>query len=175
MNITLRDMRETDIEDYVRWFAKDTAWCLLDTPWEPLDGTEDEEREAWSGYYEMVKDAPEHITRPKFEVEADGKHIGWVCAYDDLEFAQIDDGRAIGIDLPEAAYRGQGCGTEAMRQYMAYLEARGCRFFYAETWSGNTAMLRVLEKLGFSLWHREAGVRLVKGVAHDALTFRREV
>ena len=41
--ITLRDMRESDIEDYVRWFTRDTGWMDFDAPWEEKGGTTEEE------------------------------------------------------------------------------------------------------------------------------------
>ena len=33
-NIILRDYRESDIDDEVRWNTVETAWALWDGPWE---------------------------------------------------------------------------------------------------------------------------------------------
>ena len=36
-NIVLRDMIESDIEDYVRWFTVEREWENWDAPWEKED------------------------------------------------------------------------------------------------------------------------------------------
>lgn len=36
-NIILRDMIESDIEDYVRWFTVEREWENWDAPWEKED------------------------------------------------------------------------------------------------------------------------------------------
>ena len=33
-NIILRDMRESDIDDDIRWNTIETEWALWDAPWE---------------------------------------------------------------------------------------------------------------------------------------------
>ena len=118
--ITLRDMRESDIEDYVRWLKKDNGWMLSDAPWEEIpETTEEEERKGWTEYYKSVKNLPEDTVRWKYDVDLDGKHIGWVCWYDDLDYAENPEGiRAVGIDLPEESVYKRGAGTEALRQFI---------------------------------------------------------
>lgn len=56
-NIILRDMIETDIEDYVRWFTAEREWEKWDAPWEKEDTDEETERKEWTKYYESVKTA----------------------------------------------------------------------------------------------------------------------
>lgn len=76
--LILRDMQESDIEDYVRWFTTETEWGAWDSPWEGhFEGTEKEERKGWTEYYESVKNLSDEVVRWKFEIECDGKHIGW--------------------------------------------------------------------------------------------------
>ena len=36
-NIILRDMIESDIDDYVRWFTTETEWSNTDAPWESIE------------------------------------------------------------------------------------------------------------------------------------------
>ena len=158
--ITLRDMRESDIEDYVRWFTKDTGWMLFDAPWEELpETTEEEERKGWTEYYESVKNLPEDTVRWKYDVDLDGKHIGWVCWYDDLDYVENPEGiRAV--------------GTEALRQFIRYLKEHGSASVYTQTWSGNTRMLRVAEKLGFTEVYRKKDFRNVNGKLFDAVTLK---
>ena len=77
-NIILRDMIESDIEDYVRWFTTETEWSNTDAPWEPIESDEETERTSWREYYESVKDLPDDVRRWKFEIEWNGRHVGWV-------------------------------------------------------------------------------------------------
>ena len=172
--ITLRDMRESDIEDYVRWFTRDTGWMDFDAPWEEKGGTtEEEERKGWTEYYESVKNLPEDTVRWKYEVDLDGKHIGWVSWYDDLDYVENPEGiRAVGIDLPEESVYNRGAGTEALRQFILYLKEHGSTSVYTQTWSGNTRMLRVAEKLGFTEVYRKKGFREVNGQKYDAVTLK---
>ena len=172
--ITLRDMRESDIEDYVRWFTRDTGWMDSDAPWEgKSESTAEEERKGWTEYYESVKNLPEDTVRWKYDIDLDGKHIGWVSWYDDLDYVENPEGiRAVGIDLPEESVYNRGAGTEALRQFIRDLNEHGSASVYTQTWSGNTRMLRVAEKLGFTEVYRKKGFREVNGQKYDAVTLK---
>lgn len=183
-NIILRDMIESDIEDYVRWFTVEREWENWDAPWETEDTDEETERNGWTEYYMAVKDMPEKAMRWKFEIEYEGKHIGWVSSYlvdENYQFitlAEAKDGqriyRAVGIDICETNAWGKGVGTNALRAFINYYCRYGFESIYTQTWSGNTRMLRCAEKLGFEECNRYVGIRQVEGTAYDALTFRLE-
>ena len=120
-NIILRDMIESDIEDYVRWFTVEREWENWDAPWEKEDTSEDAEREGWTKYYESVKELPDDVRRWKFEIEWNGRHIGWVSSYPITETyewiasSDIKEGqkvyRAIGADICEPDVWGNGSKT----------------------------------------------------------------
>ena len=76
-NIVLRDMIESDIEDYVRWFTVEREWENWDAPWGKEDTDEESERRSWGSYYESVKQLPDDVLRWKLEIEWNGRHIGW--------------------------------------------------------------------------------------------------
>lgn len=175
--LRLRDMIKDDIEDYVRWFTSETEWGNWDAPWEGhFEGSAEEERAAWTKYYDAVKDLPEDTLRWKFEIEADGKHIGWICSYTDLGYLENKDKLlAVGLDIPEPDDRRKGHGTEAFRLYLDYLRDRGHRSFFTQTWSGNLPMMRLAEKLGFTEVIRIKDLREVDGRKYDAVTFRLDV
>ena len=183
-NIILRDMIESDIEDYVRWFTTETKWSKTDAPWEPMESDEETERRDWTEYYQAVRDMPGKAIRWKFEIEFCGKHIGWVSSYlidGNYGFttpADVQSGqkvyRAIGIDICESDVWGKGIGTNALRAFMDYYFSLGFESLYTQTWSGNTRMIRCAEKLGFVECNRYTGIREVEGRAYDALTFRLE-
>lgn len=174
--LILRDMIESDIKDYVRWFTVETEWMHWDAPWETEGTDEETERASWSEYYQTVSQKPADRVRYKFEIEADGKHIGWVSAYTDTDFYENpEETIAIGIDIPEKQYRGSGNGTQALLQFMDYYRKLGHKRLLTQTWSGNEAMIALARKLGFAEVHRAVGVRIVNGKPCDALTFAIEL
>ena len=80
-NIILRDMIESDIEDYVHWFTVEREWENWDAPWEKEDTDAETERKRWTEYYESRKNRPDDVRRYRLEIEWNGRHIGWVNAY----------------------------------------------------------------------------------------------
>ena len=179
-NIILRDMIESDIEDYVRWFTTETQWSKTDAPWEPVESDEETERASWREYYESVKELPDHVRRWKFEICWNGRHIGWVSSYpvdENYEWiGEIKDGQtvyhAIGIDICEPDAWGKGVGSNALHAFIQYYFNHGIDTIYTQTWSGNVRMLRCAEKLGFVECNRNIGAREVDGQKYDGLTFR---
>ena len=183
-NIILRDMKEEDIEDYVRWFTKECEWENWDAPWEKEESDEETERKSWTEYYESLKCRPDDRLRWKFEIEYNGRHVGWVSSYmidenyewiafDDIKEGQIVH-RAVGIDLCEPDVWSNGIGTKALKAFINYYFEQGVKEIYTQTWSGNVRMLRLAEKLGFVECNRNAGVREVNGQKYDGLTFKLE-
>ena len=182
--ITLRDMVESDIEHYVRWFTTETQWSETDSPWEPVSGDAEAERASWTEYYESVQEMPEDILRWKFEIDWNGRHIGWVCSYmidENYEWISTDDIKdgkkvyhAIGIDICESDVWGNGVGAAALRAFIKYYFDSGIDTIYTQTWSGNVRMIRCGEKLGFVECNRYENKREVNGKLYDALTYRLE-
>ena len=179
-SIILRDMIETDIDDYVRWFTTETEWAIWDAPWEPVEYDETAQMTEWTEYFESVKNLPDDKIRWKFEIEYNGRHIGWVSSYlinEDYEWIaanDIKDGqkvyRAIGIDICEKNIWGNGIGTDALQTFLQYYADNGCEEIYTQTWSGNERMLRCAAKLGFKVCRRNVGKREVNGERYDGLT-----
>ncbi len=181
-DIVLRDMIESDIEDYVRWFTTEREWENWDAPWEKEEADEEAERASWRKYYESVKNLSEDACRWKFEIQWHGRHIGWCSSYRiDGKFewvGKIQEGqtvyRAVGIDICEPDIWGGGIGTNALRAFINYYFDKGENELYTQTWSGNVRMIRCAEKLGFTECHREIDFREVNGQKYDGLTFRLE-
>lgn len=179
-NIILRDMIESHIEDYVRWFTVEREWENWDAPWEKEDTYEETERKRWTEYYESVKDRPDDALRWKFEIEWNGRHIGRVSSYcidENYEWVgNIKDGqtvyRAIGIDICEPDLYDNGIGTTTLRAFINYYFEKGINELYTQTWSGNVRMLRCAEKLGFVECDKDVGTREIDGQKYDGLTFK---
>ena len=114
-----------------------------------------------------------HVDFKKYEIVLDGTHIGWICSYTDLEYIENEENiLAIGMSIPSVENRWNGCGTKVFNMYMDYLREYGYKSFYTQTWSGNLAMVRVAEKLGFKEVCRKENYREVNGKMYDAITWR---
>ncbi len=178
-NIVLRDMKESDIEDYVRWFTTEIEWMDWDAPWETEILDADTERQRWTEYYQSVREMPDDETRWKFEIESEGRHIGWVSSYLIDEnynwIGKIKEGQkvnqTVGIGICESDLWGRHLGTNALRAFIRYYAEHGRKEIYTQTWSGNVRMIRVAEKLGFQECDRAVNEREVRGKQYDGLTF----
>lgn len=180
-NIVLRDMIFSDIEDYVRWFTKETEWGFWDAPWEPLDSDETSERNSWTEYYESIQKQPTDALRWKFEIEYQGRHVGWVSSYlmdeqyEWVDASSVREGqkvyRAVGVDVCEKDVWGNRVGTNALHAFIQYHLDRGADAIYTQTWSGNTRMVKGAARLGFVECCRKKGIREVDGQKYDGLTF----
>ena len=128
----------------------------------------------------VCKDIPDDVQRWKFEIDWNGRHIGWVSSYPiDENYEWIDEikagqtvYRAIGIDICEPDVWGNGVGTNALRSFMNYYFENGSSELFTQTWSGNDRMLRCADKLGFVECNRNVGTREVNGKKYDGLTFK---
>lgn len=181
-DIILRDMIESDIEDYVRWFTIQQEWENWDAPWEKEDTCQESERKKWTEYYESVKARLDDTRRLKFEIEWNNRHVGWVSSYhidENYEWVKkIKDGQisylAVGIDICEPDVYGKGIGTNALRVFINYHFENGEKELYTQTWSGNIRMIRLAEKLGFVECDRDVDKREIDGQKYDGLTFKLE-
>jgi len=165
--VKLRKIIESDIADYVKWTQTDTEWQNWDAPWEVWSKVDTDE------FVEMRKlditSTPEIYGR--LEIEADGRHIGWVSRYD-MSCEDFNGKTAIGIDIPPQDVRGKGYGKAAMVAWMSYLfEKMNIDAIYTQTWSGNLPMTALADRLGFAEVRRIKGLREVRGQKYDALTF----
>ncbi|MDE6261093.1 MAG: GNAT family N-acetyltransferase [Oscillospiraceae bacterium] len=184
-NIILRDMREGDIDDEIRWNTVQTEWALWDAPWETEEELRDfdPEQHRKKELEWIAKPKPNH--RRSLEIDtADGVHLGAVSCYcidKDCNWQetapQTEEERqaarwAVGIDIHEPAYWGGGWGTQALAAFIRYHLNGGYADLYTQTWSGNFRMIALAEKLGFRECRRKEGIRQVRGGTYDGLTFR---
>lgn len=175
-NIVLRDMRESDIEDEIRWHTVETAWGDWDGPWEPIKPVDVEQELEW-----IRARKPDH--RLSLEIDtADGVHIGAVntyCIDENFDWYKLDGEEArqklnwaVGIDINESSYWSNGWGTQALTAFVKYHLEGGYTNLYTQTWSGNIRMIGLAKKLGFVECCRKEKIRLVRGGEYDGLTFR---
>ena len=182
-NIILRDMRESDIADDIRWNTAETEWALWDAPWEMEEALKTFDPAAYrkKELEWLAGRKPEH--RMSLEIDtADGTHIGSVSTYaldGNLNWRALsseEDRRAVlwsvGIDINDSACWSGGWGSQALAAYIQYHLDAGYTNLYTQTWSGNFRMVGLAEKLGFRECLRREGVRQVRGKTYDAITFR---
>ncbi len=181
-NITLRDMRESDIDDEIRWNTAAAGWAQWDAPWEMEEElrTFDPEKHRREQLEWIARPKPDH--RLSLEIDAGGVHIGSVntyCIDDGFNWEKLSPDRdrrkvnwAVGIDICESAYWSGGWGTRALTAFVKYHLEEGYANLYTQTWSGNTRMVGLAEKLGFRECCRKEGIRQVRGGTYDGLTFR---
>lgn len=148
--IILRDMKESDIQDYVNWYTEEKEWMYWDLPGQNYESNKEKELEKWAKYYENMSQLEIDALREKYEIEVDGNHIGWVSCYENFYKKRYDE-IFIKVVIPEIKYRNKGYGTKALQLYMAYLIEKGYQQFHIETWSGNIPMKEVIKKMHFML------------------------
>lgn len=185
-DIVLRDPRESDIEDEIRWNTVETQWALWDAPWEMEEAVATFDPAAYRAKALVELAKPREDFRWSFELDtAEGAHIGGVNAY------LIDEGyqwiaeknvqpgqkvyATLGIEIEESAYWSRGLGTQALEAFVLYFLDNGWEEVYLQTWSGNTRMVRCAQRLGFVVCDRKAGIRHVRDADYDGLTFRLDV
>lgn len=182
-NIVLRDMKESDINDEIRWNTVETDWAHWDAPWEsePDLLTFDPEKHREKELIKLSK--PLEKLRRGFEIDtAEGTHIGSLNSYminGEFEWTPINKAkpgekllRTIGIDICESSFCEKCFGTNALAAFIDYYLKNGETELYCQTWSGNIRMIRLAEKLGFEVCRRRIDFRHVHGKDYDGLTFR---
>lgn len=180
-DILLRDMTESDIEDWIRWYNEETRWCQWDTPGEELEPVDPEEFRAQR--LESLSWRWDSDFRNFFELDTgDGHHIGMVTSYaigDDFNWMSWKDAYekgtfsyAIGIDICDSRFWGRGLGTQAITAFMRHFLEHGIREICLQTWSGNVRMLRAARRVGFTECHRITGNRRSGEKIYDSVTFR---
>lgn len=167
--IKLKIFEEQDLKNIKEWYTDITEWKSWDAPWEEIEYNEEKQRM-------YRKHRAENFPCFEYEIIYNKKHIGWISAYymtDDFKYNGLKktNNIAIGIDIPDKSMRGKGIGVKAIKEYLKYFKKLGYFKIYTQTWSGNTRMIHVAEKIGFKEINRYKEIRNVNGKKYDALTF----
>ena len=87
-DVTLRDIRQEDIADYIRWETVETEWQLWDAPWLYEGRTPEQCERELKEYIEKlgrwVSEASEYSNssiRSRFEIDYQGDHVGSCASY----------------------------------------------------------------------------------------------
>lgn len=175
--VILRDFIEADIEDRIHWELVETEWHLWDAPWEN-DEDFDPEKFRKAQLKKLEREVCKSERRWRFEIcinDKSQKHIGWCNAYridEAYEYTCGDGFCTVGIGIPDLQSRRKGYATHAWMLFIAYMLETGIKDIYTQTWSGNTRVMGLMQKIGFEECSRVIDSRTVNGDRYDALTFK---
>ena len=184
-DLILRDICEEDLKKHYTWLTHDTEWWNWDASYWQYQNLSEELlaieipklMDSMRSFLQMVSQKKPDDVRYSFQIELKqtGEYIGWISCYciDENFVATEDDALyAFGIDIPEKKYRSKGLGFQAFSAAIEYYKAHGIDEVYTQTWSGNTPMIRLAEKIGFKLVDMKKDAREHNGKKYDALTFK---
>ena len=184
-DLILRDICEEDLKKHYTWLTHDTEWWNWDASYWQYQNLSEEQlaieipklMDSMRNFLQMVSQKKPDDVRYSFQIELKqtGEYIGWISCYCIGEnfFATDDDALyAFGIDIPEKKYRSKGLGFQAFSAAIEYYKAHGIDEVYTQTWSGNTPMIRLAEKIGFKLVDVKKDAREHNSKKYDALTFK---
>lgn len=180
-DIILRDMVESDIDDWIRWYNVETEWGDWDAPDEELEPVDPEKFRTES--LETLNWPWEKDFRNFFELDtAEGNHIGMVSSYaidESYKWMSWKDAHekgnfshTIGIDICDSRFWGRGYGTQAIAAFTKHFLDNGITRICLQTWSGNVRMIRCAQRIGFVECNRFVGNRQIRGGVYDSLTFQ---
>ena len=184
-DLILRDICEEDLKKHYTWLTHDTEWWNWDASYWQYQNLSEELlaieipklMDSMRSFLQMVSQKKPDDVRYSFQIELKqtGEYIGWISCYciDENFVATEDDALyAFGIDIPEKKYRSKGLGFQAFSAAIEYYKAHGIDEVYTQTWSGNTPMIRLAQKIGFKLVDVKKDAREHNGKKYDALTFK---
>lgn len=179
-DIILRDMTESDIDDWIRWYTVETEWGEWDAPDEPLEPIDPD---AYRTQMQEMLSKPTEGVRSFFELDtADGTHIGMVASYiinekwEWIPWSERSSAQKVyhtlGIEICDSRFWNRRLGRQAVAAFANYFLDNGIREICLQTWSGNFRMIRAAERIGFVECNRIPGNRQIRGGIYDSLTFQ---
>ncbi len=147
--VVLRDQQPADVDAFVN-MQRSGEWRLWDAPWEnpsaPLTA-EEENRYRTQFMENCTKEKPEPRKTAVIAAHT-GQPIGTVSRY---TLPAHPNAWFVGIDIFADESLNRGLGTEALRLWVDYLFLHSSiHRIGLDTWSFNTRMIRVAQKLGFA-------------------------
>ncbi|MCA9919072.1 MAG: GNAT family N-acetyltransferase [Anaerolineales bacterium] len=169
--LILRDWQPTDLDTFAHWQQPGHRWQELDGPYYPKAKAEDipgmvDKIRGWMA----TNGWPLPRTRLNIVDKATNQMLGQVNRYWE---SQETNWLSIGIVIYDPANWGQGLGFEALGLWCDYLWQAMPELVRLGlgTWSGNTGMMALAEKLGFQEEARRRMARIVKGNYFDSMGY----
>lgn len=169
--IVLRDWRVADLDAWARWMQPHQRWHALDGPYYRKAGAADipalvERRRAAI----EANDLPAPRTSLVIAAQHTGALLGTVTWYWESEETWW---LSVGISIFDPQHWGRGIGYEALGLWSQYLFDALPQIVRLDlrTWSGNTGMLRLAQKLGYQEEARFRMARIVHGAYYDGMGY----
>lgn len=178
--VRLRLWHQDDVEAFERWLQPHHDWHTWDAPYyPPLSAAEIDtavkrvamavrDHDGWVWPHTkngVTPTAP--VVRAVIADEDTDEMLGTVSWYWESQMAAW---ARMGIQIFDPGERGAGRGATALKLWTDYLfEATTWQRLDYATWSGNAAMLRVGDKLGFVEEARFRNARVVNGKFYDSV------
>ena len=167
----LRDWREHDLEVYRYWMADHHPWKELDAPYFPVPSPE-----VIQTILEKIREKIQlgAFPVPRFKmVIADGETDRLVGVCSSYWQSKESIWLSAGIGIYDDSLWGQGIGYQALGRYCDHLWLGLPEIVRLDlrTWSGNTGMMRLAEKLGFTREATFRKARMVKGIWYDGIGY----
>ena len=180
-DIVLRDLIESDIDDWIRWDSIETEYMNWDGPDKPIEPINPDEYrremleflsaprdEGFRNFFELATSDGHHIGRiNSYALGPDSASIRWPESTNEQSFTA-----AIGIDICDSRFWGRGLGRQAITAFVRHFLNHGISDICLQTWSGNLRMIRCAQRIGFVECSRIVGNRHIRGGIYDSLTFR---
>jgi putative hydrolase of HD superfamily len=169
--IILRDWRDSDLEAYAYWLAPGRRWKELDAPYYPGPDL-DEIPDVIAQKRALI--ARGHLPTPRNSLIIAARDtealIGSVSRY-----WQSQETRwlSVGIVIFDPAHWRRGVGYEALGLWSDHIFHTMPELVRLDlrTWSGNTGMMRLAEKLGYREEARFRKARIVADEYYDAMGY----
>ena len=169
--VRLRPLKVSDLDLYRSWLRPDAEWRELDGPYyDRPDDTELDGALLSTLLWIESGDRPDPFQRFAIVDPATDLLFGAVARY---WISRETLWPAIGIDIYDPKLWGRGLGFEALGLWtdLLFREEKGIVRLDMRTWSGNTRMMRLAEKLGYRLEARFRKARIVDGEYFDGLGY----
>ena len=169
--IVLRDWIVEDLVAYEYWQTKDLEWKKWDAPYYPL-ASADCLRKGLQKRREFIlkQDFPNPRQSLVITDKNSNQFLGIVSWYWESEETNWSSN---GIVLFDVKHRNKGIGFEALGLWNQYLfdSMPAIVRLDLRTWSGNIGMMRLAEKLGYSLEATFRKARIVEGKYFDSIGY----
>ena len=163
--IILRDWIQVDFDMYKHWHNEKFGWTKLNGPYYPLKSSEELDQEI-----EQLKISSKTKNRIVIASKTTNELIGTVSWYwQSKETNWI----SIGLAIFDDNYWGKGIGSEALSLWISHLFSSFQKIVRLDlrTWSGNTGMIKLAEKLNLKKEATFRKARIVNGEYYDSLAY----
>lgn len=172
LKIKLRDMRLDDLPKYQHWLSGDFLWKKLDGPYYKKPKNDDEVNQYISKKEAAIVKGDLKTPRASMVI-ADGASnqfvgtVGWYWQSKETYWLST------GLVIYDEAHWGKGLGYEALGLWSCYLfkNMPDIARLDLRSWSGNTGMMRLAEKLGYQLEATFRKARIVEGKYFDGVGY----